>query len=141
MDPLDLVVETLAPRPHNDIEHEVAFRHGGRRLIARVLLVKPADRAAWAPGSRHAVRLRLVRAGNAVKVDPDLRPGLDDEGHAQWRAIGPITAMEGTTATVDVGFPLAVDLDPSARHPERVPPLAVGDGLAIRGELRIDPAT
>ncbi len=139
MDRVDLLVEALASRPHNDIEHEVAFRHGGRRLVARVLLVKPADRALWAAGTCHTVRLRLVRAGNAVRVDPDLRPGLDDEGHAQWRAIGPITALEGTTVTVDVGFPLAVDLDPSARHPDRVPPLAVGDGLAVRGELRLDP--
>lgn len=132
----EIRVDELRPRTENDIEHEVAFRWGDRRLVARVLL-DGSDRAAWAAGTRHDVEIRLVRSGKAVKMAPGMRPGLDDEGAAIWRAIGPVVALEGEIATVDVGFPLDIDLDPIAGRADLVPVLAVGDSLAVRGELRV----
>jgi hypothetical protein len=136
----EIEVEELRRRPENDVEHEVAFRWGGRRLKARVLLMDEADASRWAAGTRHAVELRLVRAGKAVKMAGGMRPGLDDEGEAIWRAIGPVVSVEDDIATMDVGFPLAVDLDPIAGRDDLVPALAPGDSLAVRGELRVDEA-
>jgi hypothetical protein len=134
----EIEVEEVVPRAENDLEHEVSFRHGGRRLTARVLLLNAVDKERWTPGSRHAVALRLVRGSPVVKLAPGMRPGLDDEGEAIWRAIGPILAIEDDLATVDVGFPLVVDLDRIRSQPELVPDLAPGDSLAVRGELRVD---
>ncbi len=134
-----IIVEELRERVENDIEHEVAFRWGGRRLIARVLLSNVSDREVWAPGTSHDVQLRLVRMGNAVKMAPNMRPGIDDEDHAMWRAIGPVLRVdtEEHIVTVDVGFPIDVDMDPVRGQPELTPKLVVGDSVAVRGELRV----
>lgn len=66
-----------------------------------------------------------------------IRPGADYEGEAIRRALGPVIAVHDDVVTVDVGFPLEVDLDPILGRPELVPALVVGDSLAaIAAALR-----
>jgi len=132
----NITVAALRCRIENDIEHEVAFDWGGRRLVARALLMA-VDDPAWRPGALCDVKIRLVRGGQAMKIAPHTRPQLEDEGEAMWSAVGPVLAIDGDLVTIDVGFPLEVDLDRDRRQPELTPDLVEGDSLAVRGELRV----
>ena len=77
----------------------------------------------------------MADGDQAGGLDGDLAAALDQIHGTMYRVVGQITASCSEYLQVDGVIPITVDLDAGQYPDEVLPPLAVGDLVAIVGRL------